>query len=286
MRITRGASFPVGRYPEQSFMYVRVFHTSHLSSTKKNYTVVLGMAFLVGGIRFSEQEFMLTAANLNTSLLVLSVMALVIPTAFALALEQSVGPAQEREVILKMSRGASIILIAIYVFYLGFQLFTHRFLYTPEPHSPPSSRRSSVSGEEARPARLRPLPEPLPTFNRANSYAFGTAAQLGGGGRIPTRRQQTLNYPLRGNSIPLTQADVEKNDKMLSNASTKDHELETPAMNPLISIGTLVVSTGLCYLTAEAITDSLEGIGESGAVSTEWLVRFLPSTSTASQSSN
>jgi Ca2+:H+ antiporter len=80
----------------------------------------LGMALLVGGLRFSEQDFMQTAAQLNTSvsvdvpkscywaefemaqLLTLAVIALIIPTAFAFALEAAVGSIEERDVILEM----------------------------------------------------------------------------------------------------------------------------------------------------------------------------------------
>jgi Ca2+:H+ antiporter len=79
----------------------------------------LGMAFLVGGFRFSEQgesscwpstslphtlllEFQQTAAQLNTSLMTLAVISLVIPSAFAYALESTVPEEQEREIILEM----------------------------------------------------------------------------------------------------------------------------------------------------------------------------------------
>jgi Ca2+:H+ antiporter len=43
----------------------------------------------------------------------LAVIALIIPTAFAYALEAAVGEEQERGVILEMSRGSSVILIAM-----------------------------------------------------------------------------------------------------------------------------------------------------------------------------
>jgi Ca2+:H+ antiporter len=50
-------------------------------------------------------------------LLTLAVIALIIPSAFAFALETSVGERTERDIILKMSRGSSIILMFIYITY-------------------------------------------------------------------------------------------------------------------------------------------------------------------------
>jgi Ca2+:H+ antiporter len=66
---------------------LRVVQASLLGGLLSNLLLVTGMAFLVGGIRFSEMEFRQTAAQLNTSLMTLAVIALIIPTIFAFALE-------------------------------------------------------------------------------------------------------------------------------------------------------------------------------------------------------
>jgi Ca2+:H+ antiporter len=66
---------------------LRVVQASLLGGLLSNLLLVTGMAFLVGGIRFSEMEFRQTAAQLNTSLMTLAVVALIIPTIFAFALE-------------------------------------------------------------------------------------------------------------------------------------------------------------------------------------------------------
>jgi Ca2+:H+ antiporter len=47
----------------------------------------------------------------------LAVIALIIPSAFAFALQATVGEEAEKKVILQMSRGSSIILIFIYISY-------------------------------------------------------------------------------------------------------------------------------------------------------------------------
>ncbi|KAL1688649.1 Sodium/calcium exchanger protein-domain-containing protein [Schizophyllum commune] len=172
---------------------IRVVQASLLGGLLSNLLLVTGMAFIVGGIRFSEQEFRQTAAQLNTSLLTLAVIALVMPTAFAIALEQVAGPDQERDVVLQISRGSAVILIAIYISYMVFQLYSHT---------------------------MRPPPSDL-------------------------------------------------------EAQEEEHDKETPEMNLTVAICALVAATGLTYVTAEALTDSLEGIGRSGSVSTEWLGLIL-----------
>jgi hypothetical protein len=55
-----------------------------------------------------------------------------------------------------------------------------------------------------------------------------------------------------------------------SDDGSEDGE-ETPEINLGVALGALVAATGLTYLTAEALTDSLQAIGASGAVSPEWL---------------
>lgn len=47
-----------------------------------NLLLVLGMTFFVGGVRFSEQGFSTVAAQLNSSLLMMSVVAILIPAGF------------------------------------------------------------------------------------------------------------------------------------------------------------------------------------------------------------
>lgn len=52
-------------------------------------------------------------------------------------------------------------------------------------------------------------------------------------------------------------------------------EVETPEMNMITAIVLLLGTTGLTYLTAEALTDALEDIGNNGTVSKEWLGLIL-----------
>ena len=141
------------------------------------------MAFIVGGFRFSEQEFQQSAAQLNTSLLTLAVIALVLPSAFAFAIAQVSTEDKERDVILEMSRGSALILIFIYGSYMVFQLYSHSHLYNPQNDVLLDENESQLSPlPEPHVSPQRPSPRPSP-YGRHNSLAFGSAAALGRGNR-------------------------------------------------------------------------------------------------------
>lgn len=317
---------------------LRVVQASLLGGLLSNLLLVLGMSFLVGGVRYSEQEFQQTAAQLNTSLMTLAVVALIIPSAFAFALESSVGENQEKAVILKMSRGSSIILIFIYISYMVFQLYSHAHYYNPaaDDHAVyASDSDSSDSEDDTRSIRRRGTaassgitngtspaletpsvvpsssparkvrsaaqnlaasapPPATPFVRRANSLPFGSAAQLGASIRAsqrgPSRLVQVHFAPVTtssavttgvsGGSAPgVRHRDIVRQNLDVERASThsedSEEENENPELNIPVALGTLVLATGLTYLTAEALTDSLQEIGNSGAVTPEWLGLIL-----------
>ncbi|KIJ52607.1 hypothetical protein M422DRAFT_243391 [Sphaerobolus stellatus SS14] len=108
---------------------------SLIGSILSNILLVLGMCFFAGGTRFSEQGFLLSAANVNTSLLILSVTGILIPAAFFSIIDAQINQssAVTGNEVLKMSRGVAVVLLFIYASYLVFQLWSHAHLY--EEHS-------------------------------------------------------------------------------------------------------------------------------------------------------
>ncbi|GAA5987516.1 hypothetical protein JCM10908_001986 [Rhodotorula pacifica] len=108
---------------------IQVVQSSLLGSILSNLLLVLGMCFFAGGIKYSEQGFKIGAAQLNSSLLVISVIAVLLPAAFNAAFADNLSAQAEQDRILKMSRGTAVILLVIYLAYLAFQLFTHPHLY-------------------------------------------------------------------------------------------------------------------------------------------------------------
>lgn len=109
-----------------------ITQTSLIGSVLSNLLLVLGMCFFVGGLRYKEQEFKQTAAQLNTGMLTMAVISVLIPASFHATLGEDILDNVERPDLLQMSRGASIILLIIYLGYLWFQLKSHTFLYADE----------------------------------------------------------------------------------------------------------------------------------------------------------
>ncbi|KAG8896449.1 hypothetical protein FRB99_008884, partial [Tulasnella sp. 403] len=110
---------------------LRIVQASMLGSILSNCLLVLGMCFFAGGIRFHEQGYGVRAAQLNISLLSISVFSIVIPAAFNSSLNfgQPTTITQEQQqqaeqlnnktdrAVLAISRGTSIILLFVYAAY-------------------------------------------------------------------------------------------------------------------------------------------------------------------------
>ncbi|KIJ11960.1 hypothetical protein PAXINDRAFT_15144 [Paxillus involutus ATCC 200175] len=110
---------------------LRVVQSSLIGSILSKLLLVLGMCFFAGGLRFSEQGFDQTATQIHSSLLSISVGALLLPAAyhFALSGTQETSSVDQKNNILKMSHGVSIVLMFIYFSYLLFQFWSHQHLY-------------------------------------------------------------------------------------------------------------------------------------------------------------
>lgn len=85
-----------------------------------NILLVLGAAMFAGGLRYREQQFNLTGARAQATMLTLAIIALVIPAAYnVLVGELYVGG--ERT----LSISISLVLLAVYAMFLVFSLWTH-----------------------------------------------------------------------------------------------------------------------------------------------------------------
>lgn len=111
---------------------IRIVQASLLGSILANLLLILGMAFLFGGLRFREQIYNSTVTQMSACLLSLSVTSLLLPTAFHASFSQSSSDAADRAV-LKVSRGTSVILLIVYMLYLLFQLKSHAYMYESTP---------------------------------------------------------------------------------------------------------------------------------------------------------
>ncbi|RYP59498.1 hypothetical protein DL769_008503 [Monosporascus sp. CRB-8-3] len=109
---------------------IRIVQASLLGSILANLLLILGMAFFLGGLRYREQIYNSTVTQMSACLLSLSVISLVLPTAFHASFAD---PKEADANSLVISRGTSVILLLVYIVYLMFQLKSHAYMYESTP---------------------------------------------------------------------------------------------------------------------------------------------------------
>ncbi|KIW70222.1 calcium/proton exchanger [Phialophora macrospora] len=109
---------------------VRVVQAAALGSILSNLLLILGMCFVAGGLRFREQLYNSTVSQMSACLLCLSVISLLLPTAFHASFSNT---DTADHVVLKVSRGTSVVLLLVYILYLLFSLKSHSFMYQSTP---------------------------------------------------------------------------------------------------------------------------------------------------------
>ena len=103
----------------------RIVQVSLVGSILSNLLLVLGCAFLFGGIRYKKQTFNKTSASVNAGLLIIAVLMYILPC----MLETVPGEPEPEKAGLLVSRSTSILMLFTYCGYIYFQLFTHTSLF-------------------------------------------------------------------------------------------------------------------------------------------------------------
>ena len=137
------SAYKSGMNSETAEIMIHIVQASLIGSILGNLLLVMGLAFVWGGIHFKEQSFNETQFGSNSSLLLLSVIALVVPTVYHFTVSGEQGDAGLED----LSRAAAVILLAIYMLFLFFQLRTHSELFaTDDTHE---HEESSMTMKEA-----------------------------------------------------------------------------------------------------------------------------------------
>jgi Ca2+:H+ antiporter len=113
-----------------------VVKASLVGSILGNILLVMGAAMLVGGLKRERQRFDRTAANVQSTMLMLACVALIMPAIFELVIGGTLpNPTAESKQfpddLEQLSFGVAIILMLCYVAGLVFSLRTHRDLFNP-----------------------------------------------------------------------------------------------------------------------------------------------------------
>ncbi|MBF92519.1 MAG: calcium/proton exchanger [Euryarchaeota archaeon] len=130
--------------PDVQMFYVHLVQASLIGSILGNLLLVMGLAFVWGGLHFDEQKFSETQVSSNGSLLLLSMIVLIIPTVF----HSTVGGEAGEEPLKHLSHIAAIILLLIYGMFLFFQFRSHVHLFATDGshhEEPEMTQRDAVT---------------------------------------------------------------------------------------------------------------------------------------------
>ncbi|XP_022978169.1 vacuolar cation/proton exchanger 3 [Cucurbita maxima] len=123
---------------------IDVVKFSLLGSVLSNLLLVLGTSLFCGGIINKEQSYDRRQADVNALMLMLSLLCHLLPLLFGYAASSASSASTAAASTLHLSRASSIVMLAAYIAYLVFQLWTHRTLFETE-----ETEDDDVSGEEA-----------------------------------------------------------------------------------------------------------------------------------------
>lgn len=240
-----------------------IVQSSLVGSILSNLLLVLGMCFFAGGTRFAEQGFLASAAQLNSSLLTLSVVAVLFPAAFHFAVtpggsaRDPLDDVAEGHDILKMSRGVAVILLFIYGGYLVFQLWSHAHLYADGGLDFKSSQYPERRGFK--------FADRVSTPEKVNT---SSPTETEGAGQSNGPHSHSDNDPAEAGSGTIVANGPAAQD--VEAGCTAKEEEEIPTLNVGSAIVLLIVVTVLVAFTAEFLVDSINGMTEGTGISKEW----------------
>ncbi|KAJ7041538.1 calcium/proton exchanger [Mycena alexandri] len=246
-----------------------IVQSSLIGSILSNLLLVLGMCFFCGGIKYSEQGFAAGPAQLNSSLLTLSLCAVLLPAAFQLisqymgVLAPAVADAIQAQ-ILKFSHGIALILLAMYGCYLLFQFSTHKTMYQDDSPDIATStqykRRTPV--ENINVVQLQIIDQSASPVEEPQSIDEVD---------IATSSLHTHDNLIERQSIDHSISPVNEGQ------STEEANREAVQLNGWVCLGLLVVVTVCVAITSNVLVASIDGLTASGVLSKEFVgIVLLP----------
>ncbi|KAJ7773846.1 Sodium/calcium exchanger protein-domain-containing protein [Mycena metata] len=240
-----------------------IVQSSLIGSILSNLLLVLGMCFFCGGIKYSEQGFAAGAAQLNSSLLMISVGAMLLPAGFhtmskmtgVLATPAAADAMQA--LILKFSHGIALVLLAIYGCYLLFQFSTHKTMYQDDSPDIATSTQ----------------------YNRRTPVENINLVQIIDPSASPVEEPQSIeeddisavSHHTHNNLIDHNISPVNERQP------TEDTDREPVQLNGWVCLGLLVVVTVCVAFVSEFLVGSINGLTASGALSKEFVgIVLLP----------
>ncbi|MBT6874431.1 MAG: calcium/proton exchanger [Euryarchaeota archaeon] len=122
------SAYKAGADSESAAIMIKIVQASLIGSILGNLLLVMGLAFIWGGIHHKVQSFNEMQFGTNNSLLLLAVITLVIPTVY----HSTVSGVEGDTGVEDLSRAAAVILLGLYMLFLLFQLKTHSDLFATD----------------------------------------------------------------------------------------------------------------------------------------------------------
>jgi len=122
------SAYKAGVDSESAAIMIKIVQASLIGSILGNLLLVMGLAFIWGGIHHKVQSFNEMQFGSNNSLLLLAVITLVIPTVY----HSTVSGVEGDTGVEDLSRAAAVILLGLYMLFLLFQLKTHSDLFATD----------------------------------------------------------------------------------------------------------------------------------------------------------
>jgi Ca2+:H+ antiporter len=191
---------------------IEVVQASLLGSILANLLLILGMAFLLGGLKYQEQVYNSTATQMSGVMLALAVMSLLLPTAFHSAFNDNDIADHET---LTVSRITSIILLLVYGLYLLFQLKSHRYLYASTPQH--------IIDEESHPGVLADVFDSSGSSSSSSSSSSDSENSSHSSNGTMKRKAKRMVKRLRRKS-----SSISKDSHVISHPESPSAELPSP----------------------------------------------------------
>jgi Ca2+:H+ antiporter len=122
---------------------IEVVQASIIGSILGNLLLLIGLAIFFGGLKFKEQRFNKMSVGVSSTMLILAVAGLAIPTFFSLTVPSS------QHQIMVLSEALAIVLAVVYLAGLFFSLFTHKHLFDASDEIVLSKDRAVMSKKKA-----------------------------------------------------------------------------------------------------------------------------------------
>ncbi|KAI0303810.1 hypothetical protein B0F90DRAFT_1809498 [Multifurca ochricompacta] len=251
-----------------------------------------GHVLFAGGLRFTEQGFDATATQIHSSLLTISVGAVLMPAAYHFSLSWRVDATStdQKSAILKMSHGVSVVLVAVYCAYLLFQLWSHTYLFEDSnikssriaikrPHwhhlrlgrfrgkgRSSKGKADSTLGSRSPPYAGLPSPRFKRSFPSASDVSLPIVSR-------PSSSLGSIHY--RGTPTPAPALDstvrLVRDGRCTVTTLPSGENLHSAASYAQLGDSTVVEQ--LVAVNAESLVESMDQL--SGSISKEWVALIL-----------